>query len=139
MSEVRGTGQIVALPGNLRRGQLTFIRQIEGMAARRTIWLCRGLDHLSGEQVSATRHSLQQVLAAIIQCATQLEGALHQRIVGNKGVGPHRLHQFLLADQPSRVFHQVFEGFIYLRAKLDLLACLKHTAPVLTSSVNSPN
>ena len=49
--------------------------------------------------------------------------------VGNEGVGPHSLHQFLLADQPSRVLHQVLEGFIYLRAKLDLLSRLEQTSP----------
>ena len=121
--------QIVALPGNLRRGQLTAIRQVKGISCREMIWLRRALDHLGSEQVPAPRHSLEQLLAAIIQCATQLEGTLHQRIVGNEGIGPHRLHQFLLADQPSRVFHQVLEGFIDLGAKLDLLSRLEHTPP----------
>ena len=87
------------------------------------------MDHLSCEQVSAARDCLEQALAAIIQRATQLEGALHQRILGNEGVGPHRLHQFLLADQPSRVFDEIFEGLIDLRAKLDLLFRLEDTAP----------
>ena len=52
---------------------------------------------------------------------------MHQRIIRNEGVGPHCLHQFLLADQPSRVFHQVLEGFIYLRAKFDFLSRFEHT------------
>jgi hypothetical protein len=87
------------------------------------------LDHLGAKQVAPPRHSLEELLAAIIQGATQLDGTLHKRIVSNDGIGPDRLHQFLLADQLSRVFHQVLEGFIYLRAKLNLLACLKYTAP----------
>jgi hypothetical protein len=87
------------------------------------------LDHLSSEQIPAPRHGLEQKLAAIIQCATQLKGTLHQRIVSNEGVGPHGLHQFLLADQLSRVFDQVLEGFIYLWAKLNLLSCFEHTPP----------
>jgi hypothetical protein len=85
--------------------------------------------HLGSEQIPAPRDSLEQLLAAIAQGATQLEGTLHQRIVGNEGVGPHRLHQFLLADQPSRVLHQILEGFIYFRAKLDFLSRLEHTPP----------
>jgi len=93
------------------------------------IWLCCTLDHLGGEQIPAPRHSLEQLLVAIIQRATQLEGTLHQRIVGNEGVRPHRLHQFLFADQPTRMFHQVLEGFKHLRAKLDLLSRFEHTPP----------
>ena len=85
--------------------------------------------HLGSEQISAPRDSLEQLLVAIVQGATQLEGTLHQRIVGHESVGPHRLHQFLLADQPSRVLHQILEGFIYLRAKLDFLSRLEHTPP----------
>jgi len=54
---------------------------------------------------------------------------LHHRIVGNEGVGPHRLDQFLFANQPPRVFHEVLEGFIDLRAKLDLLSGFEHTSP----------
>ena len=68
-------------------------------------------------------------MTAIIEGAAQLERALHQRIVSNSGIGPHRLHQFLLADQLSSVFHKVLERFVDLGAKLDLLACLEHTPP----------
>src|ERR1700730_13864624 len=69
------------------------------------------------------------MLLAVTQSAAQLECALHQRIVGNEGVGPHRLHQFLLADQTSGMFHKISKGFIYLWAQLDLLACFEHTPP----------
>ena len=61
--------------------------------------------------------------------AAQLNRALHQRIVGNKGVRPHSLHQFLFTDQPARVFHQIFKGFIDLGAELDLLSGLEYTGP----------
>jgi hypothetical protein len=40
----------------------------------------------------------------IIKRAAQLQSA-DQRIIGNKRVGPD-LHQFLLADQPPRMFHK---------------------------------
>jgi hypothetical protein len=62
------------------------------------IWLRRALDHLSRKQVPAPRTRFEQLLTAISESATQLEGTLHERIVGNEGIGPHRLHQFLLAD-----------------------------------------
>ena len=68
------------------------------------------------------RHCFQQLLTPVIQCATQLESTLHQRIIRDKGVRPHRLHQFLLTDQLSGVLHQVLEGFINLRTQLDLRA-----------------
>jgi hypothetical protein len=73
------------------------------------LWFGRALNHVDGEQVAAPRHSFEQLLAAIIQGAAQLEGALNQGIIGNEGVGPHRLHQFLFADEPSRMFYQVLE------------------------------
>jgi hypothetical protein len=85
------------------------------------------LDHLRREQIPAPRHRFEQLLSAIIQSATQLESTLHQRIVSNEGIGPNGLHQLLLADQLSGVFHQVLEGFIHFRPKLDLDARLKKT------------
>jgi len=90
----------------------------------------RGLDHLSDEQISAPRYGLEQLLFAILQCTPQLQRALHQRIIGNEGIGPHCLHQFLFADQPSRVFHQILESFVDLRAKFDFLSRLKQTTPI---------
>ena len=130
ISEVRGIGRSWRLPGNLRRGQLTFIWQIEGVSCTGTkSGLARRWITSAVNRYPRRGTVLSKLLAAIIQRATQLEGALHQRIVGNEGVGPHRLHQFLFADQPSRVFDEIFEGFIDLRAKLDLLSRLEDTAP----------
>ena len=93
------------------------------------IRLRRALDHRRSKQVSAPRYGLQQFLSAIIQCAAQFDSALDQRIVGNKCVGPDRLDQFLFADQPSGVLHQVFEGFVYLGTKFDFLVALENTTP----------
>ena len=87
-----------------------------------------GFSYGPGEQVAAARHSLQEFLGAIFQSTAQFDGTLHERIVGDEGVGPHGLDQFLFADQPSRVLHQVFESFIDLWAKLDLLAALEQTS-----------
>ena len=56
------------------------------------------LSDFGSEQVPAARHGFEQLLIAVIQCAAKLEGALHRGIIGDKGVGPHGLHQFLLAD-----------------------------------------
>ena len=64
-----------------------------------------------------------------MECAAQLEGTLNQGIVSNEGVWPHRLHQFLLADQPTRVFHQKLKRFIHFWAELDLFSRLKDTPP----------
>jgi hypothetical protein len=44
-----------------------------------------------------------------------------------KESGHYGLHQFLFADQLPGVFHEVFEGFVYLGAKLDLLARFQQT------------
>src|ERR1700682_1432932 len=93
------------------------------------IWLLRELHHLRSEHVPASRHSLQYLLIAILQRATQLEGTLHQRVIGDKGVGPYSLHQFLLTDQPSRMFHQIFKSFINLGAKFDFPYSLENTPP----------
>src|SRR5581483_4196182 len=68
-------------------------------------------------------------LFLIVECATEFNRALHQGIVGYEGVRPYGLNQFLLADQPPGVFHQVLEGLVYLGAKLDFIACLEHTSP----------
>jgi hypothetical protein len=87
------------------------------------------LNHLGSEHVSASRHSFEQLLIAIIKRAAQLQSALDQRIIGNKHVGPDRLHQFLLADQPPRMFHQILKRLIYLWTKLDLLYSLENTTP----------
>ena|SRR6202035_2580909 len=100
------------------------------------IWLGRVLDHRGTKEVPAPSHSPEQLLTALIQCATELEGTLQQRIISNEGVGPHCLHQFLLADQPSRVFHQLLQGFI--KAKLISSPALS-THPLAMFSVNSPN
>src|SRR5438270_819288 len=51
--------QIVALPGNLRRGPLTTVGQVKGICCWERVWLRRALDHLGSKQVAAPRHSLE--------------------------------------------------------------------------------
>jgi len=66
-------------------------------------------------------------LFAIIQSPAQFHGALNQRIIGHERVGPDGLHQLFLWDESTGMLYQVLEGFIYLRAELDLLAPLQNT------------
>jgi len=113
-----GCRQIEALAGGLPQGQW-----------RRPVRYRRGLDDLGGEYVAASRHGLEQPLRAVIERSTQLNGTLHQGIVGHAGVGPQRLNQFPLADQASAILDQVPEGLVYLGAKLDLLPALEHRPP----------
>ena len=47
---------------------------------------------LGSEHVTSAGNGLEQLLTTIIQRTTQLESALHQRIVGDERVGPDRLH-----------------------------------------------
>ena len=96
---------------------------------REAIGFRQASDDLSRERVSATRDGLQQLLRMIVQCATQFNGALDERVVGHEAVRPDRLNQFLFTDQPSGIFHQILERLIHLRAKLDLLVGLEQTTP----------
>jgi len=74
-----------------------------------------------GKKVSAARHSFEQLLIAVVEGAAQLDRALNEGIIGDKGVGPNGLHQFLFADESSGVLDEVFEGLIDLGAEFDLL------------------
>lgn len=76
---------------------------------------------IGGEDVAAPRHRLQKLLTAVVEGASQLEGALNQGIVSNESVRPHGLHQFLLAYKAPGVLHQVLQGLINLGTELDLL------------------
>jgi hypothetical protein len=87
------------------------------------------LDYLGYEYVATPGHGLEQFLMAITQRATQLQSALHQRIIGHECVRPHRLHQFFLANQGARVLDEEFKGLIYFGAELDLLPLLEDTSP----------
>ena len=107
---------------------LPIVIHLEGTApGKGIIRLHLVLDYLRTENVAAPGHGLKQLLFAIAQCAPQLDHALDERIIGNGGVWPQRLHQFLLADQASGMFQHVLQGVIHLRPKLDLFSRPKHT------------
>ena len=82
---------------------------------------------MGGKQIAAARNGLEYELIAVVERATNFNGALHQGIIGNKGVGPDGLHEFLLADKPAGMLDEVFEGFINLRAEFDWLYSLENT------------
>jgi hypothetical protein len=81
------------------------------------------------EDVAAPGHHLQQLLASVVKGTTQLKRALHKRIVGHEGVRPDRLHEFLLADQPSGVFDKISKRIEDFWARLDLRPRLAHAPP----------
>ena len=81
------------------------------------------------KEIPASRHSFQQFLVMIVECAAQFNGALHKRIVRHEGIRPYRLDQFLLLDESPGMLHKVFEGLVYLWPELDLRAGSKHTPP----------
>ena len=64
--------------------------------------------------------------------------ALHQRIVRNKSVRPHGLHQFLFADQSPRIFDQYFSASYTLGRSLTSTPGLSRQ-PLSMSNTNSPN
>ena len=90
--------------------------------------IVRGRCYQSVKYIPAAGYRFEQLLVVVVQCAPQFDGALHQGIVGDEGIRPHRLDQFLFGDQPPGVLHQVFQGFEDLRAKPDLGAVFENTS-----------
>ena len=64
----------------------------------------------------------------VIECATQFNHALHQRIVGNEGFRPDCLNQLFLGDQTTRIFNQKLQSLVNFGAQPDLFAVFKNTA-----------
>ncbi len=59
--------------------------------------------------IPLARHGADAVTSRLSEGAPDLLHALHQRVLGDHHVGPHRLQQFVLADDAIRVTQQVGE------------------------------
>ena len=78
----------------------------------------------------ASRHCFDQLLIAIFESPAQLDGALHQGIIGDETVRPDGLYELLFADQATWVLYQVFQRIVNLWTKPDLLPRLQQASPL---------
>jgi hypothetical protein len=85
-----------------RHHQLT-IRPVHCLAAT------KDHRHWHVEHVAAPGHRPDGGLRIIVERATNLEQALREGVVRDRGVGPDRFHQFILRDEFPVVYDQVSE------------------------------
>ena len=74
------------------------------------------------KNIATARHGLDVALRIAAENLTDLDQTLDQRIISHRRVRPDGAHQFLLADEAARVFHEVGQCLERFRAKLQMLA-----------------
>jgi len=101
---------------------------------RRSVWLPIRR-HLSVEPITAARHRLDELRAIVAERAAQLTDALHQGIVGDGDIRPHRREQFVLGNEPAAILDQMKENRERLRPQRHLVTVKQQAAAVAVEHV----
>ena len=72
-------------------------------------------------------NGLDYLLCIVAQRMPNILQALHQRIIGYRGVNPNRSNQFILTDEPFTVFNQILQNFKRLATQFDLVLTVLQT------------
>jgi hypothetical protein len=62
---------------------------------------------------------LNQAAVIVAELLTQLPDALHERVVGNRNIGPHGLAEFPLGDEAPGVLHEMAQNLECLGSHVD--------------------
>ena len=82
------------------------------------------------EAIAAARDGGDETRAGFAERAAQLADALHQRVVGDHEVGPHRREDFFLADQAAGMRREMDEHREGLRPQRDFAIVQQQAAAV---------
>src|SRR5262245_57918672 len=78
--------------------------------------------------VSSAQHGLDQPALPVAEFIAQQCDALHERIVGHKNVGPHRLDKLIFGYKPPCILSKIAQHFEGLWRQSDLLVRVSQTS-----------
>src|SRR5262245_14643569 len=80
------------------------------------------------QDISAPGHRFDQAVILIAELGAQFPNALHQGVVRNRHVSPHRIEQLLFGNKTPDVSSKVAEHFERLGPKRNVLSTHANTA-----------